>query len=179
VDSCQEKDLLRLHYRTVRKNIENREQKDNQIATTVLPMILESPLANVFLYQSLDGEVATQGLVERLGGKKNLFVPKVVDGVMYLQQWCEAKEKLHSCVPDCIAIVPLIAFDDTLCRLGFGGGFYDKYLASNSGCETIGLAYDEQHCAKLPRQAHDVCLQKIVTPSKVWSLPKEKEREKL
>lgn len=64
-----------------------------------------------------------------------------------------------------IIIVPLIAFDATGARLGFGGGFYDRTLALLSKKEllTVGIAYDFQQVEKLPTEAHDQRLDCVVT----------------
>jgi 5-formyltetrahydrofolate cyclo-ligase len=67
---------------------------------------------------------------------------------------------------DCI-IVPLLAFDDSGHRLGFGGGWYDRFLAGQPDAFTVGLAYDMQAAASLPREPHDVALDLIVTETRL------------
>lgn len=62
-----------------------------------------------------------------------------------------------------VVIVPLLAFDDTLHRLGFGGGWYDRFLASQSIALKIGLAYESQYAAMLPVESHDIPLDLVVT----------------
>ena len=72
-----------------------------------------------------------------------------------------------SIVPE-IIIIPLLAFDDTGARLGYGGGYYDRTLASlraNHSISAIGLAYDFQQVDGLPVEAHDQPLDSILTPS--------------
>ena len=57
-------------------------------------------------------------------------------------------EKINKTIEPDILIIPLLAFDKSLSRLGMGGGFFDRtiqYLRSqNSQLITIGLAYDFQ-----------------------------------
>lgn len=61
-------------------------------------------------------------------------------------------------------VVPLVAFDQTGARLGYGGGCYDRYLPMLSpACQIIGIAFDEQHVDHVPTDAHDLPLPNIVS----------------
>ena len=61
-------------------------------------------------------------------------------------------------------IVPLVAFDRTGARLGYGGGCYDRYLPTLSpACQIIGIAFDEQRVDHVPTDAHDLPLPHIVS----------------
>lgn len=70
-----------------------------------------------------------------------------------------------SVVPD-IVLVPMIAFNKSLHRVGYGLGCYDKYFSSNNNCIKIGLAYDEQE-ADFTVNDLDVSLDYIVTQSTI------------
>jgi 5-formyltetrahydrofolate cyclo-ligase len=70
-------------------------------------------------------------------------------------------------VPD-IIFVPLIGFTADGQRLGQGGGHYDKWLAAHPGKIAIGLAWDMQLCDTLPQEPHDVALDAIVTPTRLY-----------
>ena len=61
-------------------------------------------------------------------------------------------------------IVPLVAFDRTGARLGYGGGCYDRYLPVLSpACQIVGIAFDEQRVDHVPTDAHDLPLPNIVS----------------
>ncbi len=61
-------------------------------------------------------------------------------------------------------IVPLVAFDQTGARLGYGGGCYDRYLPTLSAtCQIIGIAFDEQRVDRVPTDTHDLPLPRIVS----------------
>lgn len=61
-------------------------------------------------------------------------------------------------------IVPLVAFDRTGARLGYGGGCYDRYLPTLSAtCQVVGIAFDEQRVDHVPTDAHDLPLSHIVS----------------
>ena len=68
-----------------------------------------------------------------------------------------------------ILLVPLVAFDEHLNRVGYGGGFYDRYIKKNKKNKkiiTIGLAYSFQKVNKIPINKYDIKLDFIVTEKK-------------
>ena len=74
--------------------------------------------------------------------------------------------KTRSLVPN-VSLVPLLAFDKDKYRLGYGKGYYDKflnkYLRSNRRVTTIGVAFSFQRYNKLPTSKFDVKLDYILT----------------
>ena len=63
-----------------------------------------------------------------------------------------------------MVVVPLVAFDRTGARLGYGGGCYDRYLpAVAPECLIVGIAFDEQRVDHVPTDAHDLPLPNIVS----------------
>lgn len=63
-----------------------------------------------------------------------------------------------------IVVVPLVAFDRTGARLGYGGGCYDRYLSTVvSECQIVGIAFDEQRVDHVPTDAHDLSLPNIIS----------------
>ena len=65
-----------------------------------------------------------------------------------------------------ILLVPLVAFDKHFNRVGYGGGFYDRYikkLKKKKKIITIGLAYSFQKVKKIPINRYDIKLDFIVT----------------
>jgi 5-formyltetrahydrofolate cyclo-ligase len=61
-----------------------------------------------------------------------------------------------------VILVPLLAFDSTGHRLGYGGGYYDRTL-EKSAATAIGIAYSGQEVKELPRERHDRPLDAVVT----------------
>ena len=67
--------------------------------------------------------------------------------------------------PD-ILLVPLVAYDNNLNRVGYGGGFYDRYikkLRKKKNIITIGLAYSFQKVKQIQTNKHDIKLDFIIT----------------
>ena len=65
-------------------------------------------------------------------------------------------------IPDLI-LVPLLAFDENNNRLGYGKGFYDKFLKKRKKIIKIGIAFSFQKYKKLPTSNFDVKLDYILT----------------
>ena len=68
-----------------------------------------------------------------------------------------------------LIIVPGIAYDTRGERLGMGGGFYDAYLARATKAKRIALAFSCQLVAKIPMEAHDVLVHKIITEQGIYN----------
>ena len=63
-----------------------------------------------------------------------------------------------------MVVEPLVAFDRTGARLGYGGGCYDRYLPTVAPeCQIVGIAFDEQRVDHVPTDAHDLPLPNIVS----------------
>ena len=72
--------------------------------------------------------------------------------------------------PD-IIFIPLVAFDRNLNRLGYGGGFYDRYLEKIRKIKktvNIGLAFSHQRVKKIPISKFDKKLDYIITEKEIF-----------
>jgi len=135
-------------------------------------------------YVSKDSEVETQSLMENfLEEGRTVLIPVAKrDGTL---QWSNLKsldelepgafgvpepraDSLRLLEPDedALVIVPCIAFDPSGQRLGYGKGYYDRFLAQHGGGK-VGLAFDVQKVEQIPAEAHDVPLNVVVTESQV------------
>ena len=65
-----------------------------------------------------------------------------------------------------VVVVPGSAFDDEGGRMGYGGGFYDAFLRRmrRDSCR-IGIGFDLQMVERVPCEAHDLCVDLVVTES--------------
>ena len=78
----------------------------------------------------------------------------------------EPKSSKKKIIPDLI-MVPLVAFDNRLNRIGYGKGYYDRSLKKISKIKknaiSLGIAYSFQKCQKIPTNEHDFKLDYIFT----------------
>ena len=74
-------------------------------------------------------------------------------------------EKIKKVFPD-IILIPLVAFDNRLYRIGYGGGYYDRYIEKISKKKKIfkiGIAHSCQKINNIPANKHDRRLDIIIT----------------
>ena len=70
-----------------------------------------------------------------------------------------------------ILLIPLVGFDNKLNRLGYGGGFYDRYLAQQKKTKNIlkiGVGFSIQKISQIPTNQHDVRLNNIITEKNIY-----------
>jgi 5-formyltetrahydrofolate cyclo-ligase len=67
-----------------------------------------------------------------------------------------------------VAFCPLLAFTETGSRIGYGAGHYDKWLSAHPPRLAIGLAWDCQLAEDLPIEPHDVPLDYVITPTRLF-----------
>ncbi|MBR5165830.1 MAG: 5-formyltetrahydrofolate cyclo-ligase [Ruminococcus sp.] len=175
----QDKKELRRHFSEVRKAAKT-DAKDAVITEKVLALYEVAEADNVLMFASFGSEVDTWDLARKLIDiNKALAYPKCgKDGVMtfhIVNDTADLKEGAYgipepdsslSC-PDITArtvcIVPGLAFTEKGARLGYGGGFYDRFIAAYPEITTIALAYEAMITDSLPVQEHDMTVKLIVT----------------
>lgn len=62
-----------------------------------------------------------------------------------------------------LVIVPMLGFDKSGYRIGYGGGYYDRFLLQTTNAFKMGVCYQELMCETLPVSENDVKLNAIIT----------------
>jgi 5-formyltetrahydrofolate cyclo-ligase len=146
-----------------------------------LPEIQDA--SSVLAFASFGGEIPTDPLLELLlASGKTLMLPYVdtQDGAMRaavihslddLVPGFRGIRQPASRVPAAaaeVAVVPGVAFDERGTRLGYGGGFYDRYLEEIvPGVPVVGLCFDAQVMEDVPLEPHDRVVDVIVTEKRI------------
>tara|TARA_B100000035_G_scaffold39286_1_gene29602 strand:- start:4892 stop:5437 length:546 start_codon:yes stop_codon:yes gene_type:complete len=69
-----------------------------------------------------------------------------------------------------IILIPLVGFDESKNRIGYGGGYYDRtieHLEKKNDVLKLGVAFDEQETIKIPNGKYDKKLDVIITPTRL------------
>ena len=131
----------------------------------------------IYGYLPYNQEVRTVPMLERaLREGKRVAVPKVYGDTMkfiYLEDLSQvAKSEMG--IPEPIAdgpvaddqtalvLMPGIAFDEAGHRIGYGGGYYDKFLSAEPHHPTVALCYDFQMFAQLDTEAFDIPVDRVI-----------------
>lgn len=150
-------------------------------AVTVHPWFLAA--GDLCTYVDYNGEAGTRKIIETAFERgKNVWVPKVTGKSMrfyHIGSLEELKPGVHGIlepVPksdECpgpesgLMIVPGVAFDESCHRIGYGGGYYDRYLAEHPVFHTIALAFEFQIFPEVPYEEYDICPEVLITEERM------------
>ncbi len=150
---------------------------DNLLGSGIL-----SDAGCVYCYYSTKEEVDTTGLMQTLllSGKK-VACPRVEKGeisfylINALTDCCPGFRGICEPVTECekaedekaLVILPGLAFSTDGDRIGYGGGYYDRFLASEPMHATVALAYPFQVVRSLPADINDFRAGYIITPDEI------------
>ncbi len=180
-DKSIEKEKLRSKYLQVRKELPNKTEKSQIINTKIINTKEYKNARIIALYKSLPSEVNIDNLIEySLEHNKVVALPKVIGDDLFFYT-INSNEKLLKSnfgilepVPNPnnlvdkkqidLIIVPGICFDLAKNRLGFGKGFYDRYL-NNLNVYKIGLCFHSQVLTEknIPTESFDIKMDKVIT----------------
>ena len=161
---------------------EEREEKSKQIKKKLFALFEFRAAKTIFFYAAKGNEVEAEGMIEELlsSGKK-VGLPIVKGKEIFFSQIFNYGKLLPSTFgilePDeehpisldgvDLIIVPGIVFDSRGNRIGFGRGFYDRFLKKIPDAFKIGLAFEIQIVEAIPETLTDIPVDKIVTERKV------------
>ena len=172
-----QKQELRARMKALRAACIDREERNARI----FEQLFSQPCMQAdsfFVYRSFGTEADTHKITnELLRRGKRVYLPRVTGRDMALiryenQPFVKGAFGVDEpCGKACndsfeVCILPLLAADRRLARLGYGGGYYDRYLADKPAFR-IGLAYSFQLLSEIPTESTDVFLDALVTDEKV------------
>ena len=166
-----------------RMSPEERALKSRAIGDRLMKTGLWADAKTVFLYMSLPGEVETDRLIaEAWSQGKQVAVPKVTEeGLVFskLDSFEELSEgSFHVREPReireisdgrALVIMPGVAFDIKCNRIGYGKGFYDRYLFEHREHPAVAISFDFAVYSKIPSGPHDIKPGLIITESDSYS----------
>ena len=158
------------------------EDKSRLICEKVVthPFFLQADA--IYCYVDYRREVGTAGIIEQawMSGKK-VASPKVLGDEMefyYIQSFedleegykgiAEPKQTNLALDENVLIIMPGAAFDATCNRIGYGKGYYDKYLQAHRDYKTIAIAFELQIVEAIPAEVYDICPDIIITEEKTY-----------
>ena len=169
MDKKELRDYIRKFKRAMTK--EEIETKSEKLGELFLATDLYKQAKNIYGYLPYNQEVRTTAmLLQAQRDGKRIAVPKILGDTMIFI-WLDdltAVEKGYSGIPEpldltpvaddptALVLMPGMAFDPQGHRCGYGGGFYDKFLASEPNHPTLALCYDFQVLEHLDTDDYDI-----------------------
>jgi 5-formyltetrahydrofolate cyclo-ligase len=132
------------------------------------------------VYYPIGSEILTQDIIQELfSNGKDVFLPKVIGenmefrkitdfsslekgsfDIMEPKEDCEIDNDLD------VVLVPTVGISPSGVRLGYGHGFYDRYLAEHKSV-TISLTMEKQIIKKIPKSEHDIVIDWIISEDRI------------
>ena len=176
------KQMLRREYLKKRdhQTESERKEKSSAIARSLFTIELVMQAEDILLYADFGSEVQTEQIfntARRL--RKRIYYPKVEGNELSFYR-VEDLSELHigfkgiqepfmlrhtggDWIYAAVAVVPATVLSREGYRLGYGRGFYDRFLARYPSLFKIGIGYQLQLCDTVPHDSNDVRLNGIIT----------------
>jgi 5-formyltetrahydrofolate cyclo-ligase len=162
---------LRKQAKTIRKTL-NIQNKSEKIVEKIKNLKEYQNAKHVMLFYPTTFEV---NLLSLLTDEKNFYFPKVNRETMLVCPYSEnieLKKSKFNILEPCsnpidanileLIIVPALMVDKNKYRLGYGGGFYDKFLTKNPNITTICPIFSELYVENIPHEKFDIPIDIVV-----------------
>ncbi|MDW5299480.1 MAG: 5-formyltetrahydrofolate cyclo-ligase [Sedimentibacter sp.] len=183
---------LRNKILNIRNNMEKEDvlKKSNVILNKIVSSEIYKNSRTVFIYMDFKNEVITSQLINQmLKEKKRVVIPytdiintviipseiKSMENYLTLSKFGYYEPIFEKIVPvnpqefD-LVVVPGVAFDKNLNRVGFGKGYYDKILKNiRTDAQIVAIAYEFQVLDEIPCEEHDIKMDKIITEETIYN----------
>lgn len=161
-----------------------KSRADGAICKRVLDYLIDNHISTVMSYVSFRSEVDTCGIIEGcLGLGIRVAVPRVEDTYMHFYYICSTDSLIkgymgiYEPVGDLVRwhgsehtlmLVPGSVFDRMGNRIGFGRGYYDRFLADHTDITTAGLCYGFQIADEIQPEEWDVPMNLVITEESIY-----------
>ena len=151
------------------------------LSATLAEKFYETPqykaASTIYGYLPYNQEVRTVPMLQRaLDDGKTVAVPKVIDDrmIFVVMDDLSKVEKGYAGIPEpidngpeandpsALVLMPGLAFDPQGHRIGYGGGFYDRFLEKEPNHPTVALCYAFQVFPELQTQEHDIPVDYVI-----------------
>lgn len=172
-----DKTSIRQQMKQARLDLSRKEYLDmsNLIISKIKKHSYYKQATTIGIYVSFNQEVHTIPFIEEMFIDKKVCIPKIEDHQMQFHQIESLKnikrnsygilepenENTISKEQIDLLIVPIVAFDKKYQRIGYGGGYYDRYLANFKG-KTIGIAFSFQEIEEIVPEKYDCPLDIVI-----------------
>lgn len=180
----QEKEKLRKEISSLKRKLTPHElYKRSEEVLSVLEITgVFQDAKTIFIYNSLSDEVQTADFISRWGDEKKFYLPVVVKNDIVFREYTKSiklEESSYGILEPVgedftdynkvdLIIVPGMAFDRKMNRMGRGKGFYDRFLAKLSVVK-VGVCYDFQLFDSIPAEKNDIKMDYIVSENElIW-----------
>ena len=153
------------------------------ICNRVLKQDMYTSCKDIVLYMPINNEVNLDIIMnEALDKGKNIWIPRIINKTMEFFRYKKDTELIKGAYgilepntdevlnPDTntLIIMPGAAFSEDMGRIGYGGGYYDRYLANHPYCKTIAVCYNFQILPMVPMDELDIRPDMIISDDNIF-----------
>ncbi len=139
---------------------------------------------DLVLYMPINNEVNLDILLNKgFHDGKNIWLPRIINKNMEFYKYTSEIQLIKGAygilepdseeilVPDnnTLIIMPGAAFSEDMGRIGYGGGYYDRYLSKHPYCQTIAVCYSFQIMPMIPMDEYDIRPDMIISDDNIFS----------
>lgn len=138
---------------------------------------------SIFIYHSMKGEVETTKFIKKWFSLKDFYLPVIVDNNMFFRKYLSNEllqqseygiqepqgENFTNYDDIDLIIIPGVAFDKHMNRMGRGKGYYDRFLHNLNDKIKIGICFNFQLLEHIPINDNDIKMNYIITESGIFS----------
>jgi 5-formyltetrahydrofolate cyclo-ligase len=138
----------------------------------------------IYIYMDFKNEVKTKPIIDNaLKMGKKIALPKIENNVMsfyYIHSYEYLKKGYFGILEPnttelaedrkALIVVPGVAFDERGFRVGYGKGFYDRFLSQHMVFTKVALAFKLQIVDQIPNDEHDVAMDMIITEERIINI---------
>lgn len=177
------KEELRKEYKIIRDKIEDRDNKSKTILKNILSTKEYQRSKTIALYSSISSEVKTEELIRVSLKEKRVVLPRINEDntmnfyeIKSLEDLKTGKFNIKEPIKESkvvkkedidLIIIPGICFDLNKNRIGYGKGYYDRYL-SNTKIKKIGICYEKQIVKEIEANKTDIKLDYLITETNIY-----------
>lgn len=149
---------MRTELKRVRRALsdERRFEAMSALLTSLLPSL--SPYRSILSFVTLSTEIDTSPLNRALASLGKLLLPRTCEEGLKIYRSDDVEVRAEEID---LVLVPGLGFDRHNNRIGYGKGYYDRFLSAIPACPTIGIGFKEQLVEALPVEPTDFALTSI------------------
>lgn len=183
----KDKAQLRKEMKERRQAAPDRAKRDAEIFTNFFSLPQVEKSKKFFIYMSFGSEADTRAMIaELLKRGKEVYLPRVEGrDMVFVRYTGQPLQKNRYGIEEPagegrtegadVIVLPMLAADKQLHRLGYGGGYYDRFLQDENSAFKVGICYDFQRTDELFAQEYDVPADVLVTDKEIQRRDKAEE----
>lgn len=176
------KQQIRIDYKNIRKKISVKRRKEAEELAFNILYSKSAPHKNILSFAPINDEINIWKYNKHISKEKNLYFPKLLNSHLefflvkdiendlsqssvfsLIEPIVSKYSSLQNLDDISLAIIPGLAFDKMNMRIGYGKGYYDKFLVNLKNAYKIAVGFKEQFFdGLLPADKYDICLDEVI-----------------